>query len=1155
MTSESRFVHLHVHTDHSLIDGLSLIDPLIERVAEQGYEAMAITDHGTLSGAIEFHEACAAHGVKPIIGAELYMAPGHRMERGANQHHMLQSTGQQQQHVQYHLTALAATPEGYRNLSKLSSLAYLEGFYWKPRVDFELLEQYNKGIIIGTGCLSSMVSRALQDDDERSALEIIDKFVSIFGRDRVFLECMNHGIPQEDKVSHALVDIAKSTGLRLVATNDSHYTYPDQALAHTGWLCTSYKKTLDNPEGAQFQGTGYWVRSREELEPLFVDIPGALDNTLEIASQIEPCVIPFSDPIWPSFPLDPPANNEQDQQRRERELLIELVERGARRRYGDTHSPDIDDRIHFELEVIQRMNAISYFLLVHDICQAARRLGIVLGPGRGSVVGSVVAYCLDIHQLDPLRYKLLFERFLNPQRVSMPDIDLDVPHLYRDQLIEYIKQRYGQDRVVQIAAFKVIGGRAAIRDAARLYKLPHAQLDGVLELYPQAKLGREYTLAECFTPGSTVYEQAAPLRAQASRDKMTGQVLSMARNFEGAKRDQLIHAAGVVICPGPSLDFAPLALRRSGAADGAGRGVCTQFNLHSLERLGLLKMDILGLKTLSAISECLRALKQSGIEPPDMNSLPVDDEATYNMISTGRTVGIFQMESASIQGLARLIRPANLAELSDLSALHRPGPMGTGQHVQYAKRKWGQEKVNYKHPDLEEVLGDTRGILIYQEQMMLMAQRMAGFSLAQADEMRRVCSKKIHEQVEHTRQQFVKGGVQLGHSEELMRQLFAEIEPFADYGFNRSHAYAYSLITYWTAYLKTHWPTWWMAALLNTHADSTDTDKYGNYITETKRMGIRLLPPLVGKADLWIKTIDHQSLALGLCTIRGVGEQTAKTLVEAVDSIKPDLTPQRLFGVMKATRGLNRSLADTLLAVGALHGVAAGAPVSEIQEYIDSAFGKRMTPSAIAKRQELYGWSEAERERRIFGSYILHHPIRKIAPEIQWKHLPTPSIILDTPDLAPGPCVVFGTCSAIERRVSKKGNILWAVRIADERAELESLFMDNSIDEQQRTLLEGGGALDMNCVLRGQLSVGERAFVWGRNIDTIHPTMEWIDIECTEDQIPQIVRICNMFPGERAVVMRVMDETGITRRVIIPPEAHTLTISPDRYDELLAATR
>ncbi len=1147
-----RLVHLHVHTDHSLIDGLAPVQQLAAYAAEQGYQALAITDHGTLSGAIEFHEACSGVGIKPIIGSELYMAPGSRFERGAKRGETPArddgaAATTERQRVQFHLTALAATREGYRNLSRLSSLAYLEGFYQRPRVDFELLERYGQGIIVGTGCLSSLTSRAILADDIPGATEIIARLRDIFGPGGMFLECMRHGIPDEDRVTKGLLEIGAKQfpDLRLVATNDSHFIYPSQAIAHTGWLCNGYKKTMDQADKVGFQGEGYWLRGREELEPLFAGVPGALDNTLEIAEQIDGEVIPFSEPIWPSFPLDPPAQDAAEQSRRERELLSKLVYQGALWRYGDVRDRTIDNRIEFELGVIRKMGVDSYFLLVQDICSAARDMGIIIGPGRGSVVGSVVAYCLGIHQLDPLRYGLLFERFLNPERVSMPDIDLDVAHADRDRLLGYIKQRYGEDRVVQIAAFKVVGGRSALRDAARLYPGAAAKLDKIIDLYPKSRMGREYTLAECFDSASEVYEQAAPLRRQAEASPIIAQVLDMAKQFEGNKRDQQLHAAGVLICPGPAIEWTPLTLRRGEAADKEeNKSVCSQYNLHSIERLGLLKMDILGLKTLSAIAACMTSLREAGSKTPDLATLPLEDRETYETIASGHTVGVFQLESSSIQELAWQIRPDSLSELADLVALHRPGPMGTKQHTQYAQRKWGQEKVTYKHPELEEVLGDTRGILIYQEQMMLMSQQMAGFSLAEADEMRRVCSKKVREKIEKMRDAFIEGGLRLGRSKELMVQLFAEIEPFAGYGFNRSHAYAYSLITYWTAYLKTHYPAHWMAALLNTHDDTSDGDKYSTYLSEAKRMGLRLLPPFVGRAGRYIKPVDEQSLALSFHAIRGVGAQTAQALIETIDKLDV-LDSNTLFKAMKETRGLSKSMATTLYAAGALRELTGAATDSQVLDQIDSIFGGKPTPSVLATREELFDCSTpATRERIMLGTYVLHHPIRDILPELKWRNLPTVSTLLKSINRA-GTARLYGTVSQIERRVSKQGNVLYAIRLSDELSEVEALFMEKKLSSPWDKLLTEEQALDRNCMLEGEVGSDERVMIWGRRLRLVHPTMRWLEVDIQPEQGGDIFGLCTQSEGNLPVVLNVLDRIGLVRRSIIMPKPDGLSINEE----------
>ncbi|MGH2829945.1 MAG: DNA polymerase III subunit alpha, partial [Actinomycetota bacterium] len=769
--SADSFVHLHVHTEYSILDGAARIRELVADAAAAGMPAIAMTDHGNMYAALEFYKACGKAGVKPILGAELYVATRSRFEKSSRE-----------RDGSRHLTVLAQNEAGYRNLMRIVSAGHLEGFFYRPRVDKEILARHHEGIVALSGCLASEVNEHLKAGDFEQATSVAGEYAELFGRDNYYIELQDHGLEEQRKVFPQLVDIAKRIGVRTVATNDLHYTKQADADAHDVLLCIQTNSKINEPNRFKFDGREFYLKSPAEMRELFRDHPQACDATLDIAERCE-LSIEFDTLHLP--PFTPPTGETQEA------YLRRLVEEGARERYGDQLPTGHRERIEHELNVICSMGFAGYFLIVADLIGFARSRGIRVGPGRGSAAGCVVSYCLRITDLDPLQYGLIFERFLNPERRQMPDIDMDFDERRRGEVIRYVTERYGEDRVAQIITFGTIKGKQAIRDAARVLDLPYTFGDRLAKMYPPAILGREAPLAACFDPAvawpdadvarNDAYANASDLRTAYGEDEISRQVIDIARSLEGLRRQVSVHAAGVVIADRPLVEYVPL--KRADEQNGG--GIVTQYEMGGVEALGLLKMDFLGLRNLTVLTDTeLNVRRTRGVEL-DVDAIPLDDAQTFDMLAAGETVGVFQLESGGMRELVKRLKPDRFEDVMALVALYRPGPLGQGMHVEYAERKHGRRRMEYLHPDLQPILEETFGIILYQEQALRIAVEMAGFTMAEADTLRKAIGKKIAAVMRAQREKFVAGCSAKGYSEELAKKLWSLIDEFSGYGFNR----------------------------------------------------------------------------------------------------------------------------------------------------------------------------------------------------------------------------------------------------------------------------------------------------------------------------------------------------------------------------------
>lgn len=868
--SGDSFVHLHNHTEYSMLDGAAKLPEMFERCAELGMEAIAITDHGNMFGAFDFYAKACEAGIKPIIGLEAYLTPNtarydRTRVRWADGGEDDVSGGG----AYTHMTLLATSTPGMHNLFRAASRASLEGFFYKPRLDRDLLHSYHDGLIGTTGCPGGEVQTWLRIGDYPKALASAREFQDIFGKENFYVELMDHGIAVERRVRKDLLRIAKDIGAPLLATNDSHYVNQDDHRHHAALLCVQSQSTVDDPKRFKFEGDTYYMRSPAEMRKLFPAeaFPGACDNTLAIAER---CEVTFdtSSSYMPRFPV-PEGETEAS-------WFVKEVERGLARRYPGGISDEVRERTDYEVDVIRGMNFPGYFLVVADFINWAKENGIRVGPGRGSGAGSMVAYAMRITDLDPLEHGLLFERFLNPDRVSMPDFDVDFDDRRRGDVIRYVTEKYGDDRVAQIVTYGTIKAKQAVKDAARVLGYPFSMGDRITKVMPPPVMGKEVPLKGLFDNSHERYKEGEEFRQLVNSDTEVQRVMDTARGLEGLKRQWGVHAAGVIMSSAPLLDLIPIMRREQ---DGA---IITQFDYPTCERLGMIKMDFLGLRNLGILDDALVNITRNRGETIVLEELPLDDEATYELLGRGDTLGVFQLDGGPMRALLRSMRPSSFGDITAVIALYRPGPMGMNSHNEYADRKNDRKPVVPIHPELEEplqeILGETYGLIVYQEQVMGLAQKVAGYTLGGADLLRRAMGKKKKKELDAQYEVFSTGMAERGYSPDTITTLWDALLPFADYGFNKSHGAAYALIAYWTAYLKAHYPAEFMAALLTSVADAKD--KMALYLGECRAMAITVLPPDVNESENVFTPIGKQ-IRFGLSAIRNVGTGAVAGIIAA----------------------------------------------------------------------------------------------------------------------------------------------------------------------------------------------------------------------------------------------------------------------------------
>ena len=1083
----SSFVHLHVHSEYSLLDGACRVESLCRKSADEGAPGIALTDHGVMFGAVEFYDVAKDKGLTPVIGCEAYIAPRGRFEKTVRD--------------EAHVTLLAASDVGYKNLTTLISKGFLEGYYYKPRIDMQLLAQYNEGLIVLSGCMSSLVSAPLLKNDYETAKKNALEFGQIFG-DRFYVEIMRHGMPEEDVINDGLIKIARELNYPLVATNDSHYLTQGDAQAHDVLLCIGTGKTVSDTSRMKFFSDQFYVKSAAEMRELFADVPEACDNTLEIVKRID-IKIPEKIFYLPDYPVPKtPAEDvagvliaaassergslgtafaddgaalvsEIDPNREipmSAEDYLRLVcEQGLRARYGEERAKNdaaLRERLEYELSVINTMGFASYFLIVWDFIKYARDRDIPVGPGRGSAVGSVVSYCLKITDLDPLKFGLIFERFLNPERISMPDIDTDFCVERRDEVIRYVTDKYGKERVAQIVTFGTMAARAAVRDAGRALGVPLPDVDRVAKLIPSGPGG--LTIPEAL-------KQIPELGVLYNNDPLIRKLLDTAKSIEGLARNASTHAAGVVISKNPLTDHVPLV--KIGED-----GVNTQYDMSMVERVGLLKMDFLGLRNLTVMKAAMDEIRRTVNPDFDIATIPDDDKKTYDMIGRGETLGMFQLESDGMKRVCVEMKPSALEDVVALVALYRPGPMEW--IPDYIAGKHGRKKPSYIHPKLEPILAETYGIACYQEQVLRIARDLAGFSMGQADELRKVVGKKQKEKIPAYKEKFVKGCADNGIGEDVAERVFSFIEPFAGYGFNKAHAVAYGWIAYQTAYLKANYPLQYFAALMSSVRDKTD--KLVEYIDEAKKLGIAVLPPDVN-ASLVDFAVVGQEIRFGLAAVKGVGEGAVRAILDARETGGPFTD---LFEMVKRVdlKTVNRKVYEALIKCGALDPLPGNR--AQLLDALDSAledaarevrdremgqaslFGMFEEPHPSLKpmlRQlpppstmELLAW-----EKETLGIFVSGHPLADVAEALaRTGAVPIRDLRAMEDD---SPVKIAGLVTSVRRTLTKAQAQMLIATVEDMSGAMEVVVFP-----KQYTDLQGRFIEDAIVVITGRLRLRER---------------------------------------------------------------------------------
>ncbi|HTI55273.1 MAG TPA: DNA polymerase III subunit alpha [Verrucomicrobiae bacterium] len=999
------FVHLHVHSEYSLLDGAARLEKLVDRAKALKFPALALTDHGNLFGAVDFYTACSKAGVKPILGSELYVAPGSRFERSS------QDGGYE---GASHCTVLARTAAGYANLMKLVSKAYLEGYYYKPRVDRELLAQHADGLLVLSGCLNSEVSRMLSAGDAAKAQQTAGWYQEVFGKDYYFMEVQSHGLEQQIAVTEGTVKIARAIGAPLCGTNDSHYLEAEHSRAHEALLCIQTGTTMSDPNRWKFSSNEFYVKSADEMRAVFKDLPEAYRNTLAVAERCN-VDLQFGQFHLPNYQV--PEGHTLDS------YLEHLAFEGLARRYGGSPADAVVERLRYELGVVSKMGFSGYFLVVWDFIAHARRQGIAVGPGRGSSAGSLVAYCLGITNVDPIRYGLIFERFLNPERISMPDMDIDFADDRRDEVIRYVVDRYGADRVAHIITFGTMGAKAVIRDVARVLGFSYGEADRIAKLVPGFPLN--ISLDEAM-------EKAPPLAEQVKRDQRVGEMWGVARALEGCTRHASVHASAVVISDEPLMERVPL------YKDPKRPELITGYAMGPIEKLGLLKMDFLGLKTLTVITDALRLIKESRGVSLDADALPLDDAGTYQLLTEARTFGVFQLESAGMRDALKRLKPQRIEDIIAMVALYRPGPMDLIED--FVNRKHGRAAIAYEHPLMESHLQETYGIMIYQEQVMKLAADLAGFSLGEADTLRKAMGKKDRELMAQQREKFVSGCKANKIDVKKAERIWDLIEKFAGYGFNKSHAACYGVVAYQTAYLKANYPTEFMAALLTSEMEKTD--KIVQYVEETRAMGLRVEPPDVNVSRAQF-TVAGDAIHFGLAAIKNVGATAIDSIVK-VRETDGAFTALDDFCARVDLRLVNRRVIECLIKAGSfdsLGNTRAGLLASldqameggqrrqrdreEGQVSLFDALGGGDAPkvAVVSPAARVPEWPQEEMlafEREVLGFYLSGHPLE------QYREVVRRIGALNAADLAArstgSRVLLLGQVSAFSESATKSGN-------------------------------------------------------------------------------------------------------------------------------------
>jgi DNA polymerase-3 subunit alpha len=1108
------FVHLHCHTDYSLLDGACDIDQLMKLTVEQKMPAVAMTDHGNLFGAVKFYNAAKASGVHPVIGCEVYVSQqGHKTRSETDRYN--------------HLVLLCENQDGYRNLIKLVSTAYLDGFYYKPRIDLDLLAQHSKGLIGMSACLRGHIAETILSDKYEDAKRLAYTYSDLFGRNNFFLEVQDHHLEQDKKLTPELNRLSHETGLSLVATNDSHYLRKDDARAHEILMCIQTGKAFNDPNRMRWNTPDFYLKSRDEMMELFSELEDALDRTWEIAQRCNVSLEKVKEP-FPRF--DVPEDHSTD-------TYFEYVARQgfekrrprleAMRAKGILKNDlaEYTERLDREIKMIQKMKFSGYFLIVWDFIRYAKSKGIPVGPGRGSAAGSLVGYAMAITDIDPLQYGLLFERFLNPERVSMPDIDVDFCMNRRGEVIQYVTEKYGREQVAQIITFNTLGARAAIKDVGRVLEMPFADVERITKLVPNVlNISLEDAMKQ--EPG---FAEAA------KKDPRVDDVLKVALRLEGLSRNCSVHAAGVVISPQPLKELVPLYKTNRDE-------IVTQFDMSGLEKLQLLKMDFLGLTTLTLIQDALRLIqKRHGVEViPE--ELPLDDKETYEIFCKGYTSGVFQFESGGMRDILRRYQPSRLEDLTALNALYRPGPIQGGMVDDFIERKWGRRTVQYDLPELKELLEETYGVIVYQEQVMQISNRIAGYSLGDADLLRRAMGKKKPEEMAKQRERFIKGALERGFPQKKVEKIFDLMEQFAGYGFNKSHSAAYAYLAYVTAYLKAHYPVDFMAALLT--SETGNTAKIVKYINECREMDIKILPPDVDHSE-WSFTPDGNAIRFGLGAVKNLGQGAVEAIARAREEVGHFKSIYH-FCEKVDIGAVNRRMIESLIRAGAMDSLEGTRPqkmaaVESAMEAGQRAWRDRESGQVglfgeIAGAEESHAkplpnvpdWTDKEKlagEKELLGFWVTGHPLDRYADKV--SELATHDTC-SLEGLAKGVEVALcGVLTGITRKRNKEGKPWAAATLEDHHGSAEVLVFATSYERLAAQVVEDQAVLIRGLVLPEEnaapkISVQDIVALDNARIDmpSVISIRVWLGRNGTTDKAAALRELFERKPGPTQVRLR-----------------------------------
>ncbi len=1138
MSKKDSFVHLHVHTEYSMLDGAARVGDLVEEVARLEMPAIAMTDHGNVFGAFEFYKQATKAGVKPIIGIEAYVAPESRFDKKRVQWASGGDDDVSGGGAYTHMTILAENNHGLKNLFRLSSLASLEGYYYKPRMDRELLSQYADGLIATTGCPGGEIQTRLRMGNYKEAMRAASDYRDIFGANNFFLELMDHGIDVETRVKEDLLKLGRELKLPLLATNDLHYTHHADAAAHAALLCVQSGTTLADPKRFKFDNDEFYLKTPAQMREIFRDIPEACDNTLLIAER---CNVKLREDenLMPAFAV--PSGESEDS------WLRKEAERGLVAKFGDRLTDQYKERLNYELGVMLKMGFPGYFLVVADLVAHAKKVGIRVGPGRGSAAGSLVAYVLGITGLDPIEHGLLFERFLNPERISMPDIDLDFDERRRSEMIKYATEKYGEDRVAQIITYGTIKSKQSIKDATRVLGYPYVIGEKLTKALPPSVMGKDISLSGIFDTKDPRHGEAGEFRELYNSDPDSMKVVDLAKGLEGLKRQWGVHAAGVILSREPLLDVIPIHRRE---ADGA---IITQFDMGACESTGLLKMDFLGLRNLSVLDDALLNIKENQNIDVVLEDLALSDQKTFELLSRGDTLGVFQLDGGPMRALLRSMAPDSFADISAVIALYRPGPMGENAHNNYADRKNGRKPVEPIHPELsevlQEILGDTYGLIVYQEQVMAIAQKVAGFSLGRADLLRKAMGKKNKEILDKEYVPFEAGMKENGFSTAAIKRLWDVLIPFSDYAFNRAHSAGYGVVSFWTAYLKANFPTEYMAALLTSVRD--DKDKSALYLSECRRMGIKVLPPDVNESNAEY-TPRGNDIRFGLAAIRNVGEGVVAS-IKASRTAKGAFTSFGDFLAKVDAQVCNKKTIESLIKGGAFDSLQHPRKglMSVHLEAIDSVIetkraeaigqfdlfgGDSMTQVAgLDIEIPNFEWDKTTLltfEREMLGLYVSDHPLLGVEHILRSNTDMSISSLLSDESTPDGFVTLGGLITGVQRKVSRQGSSWAIVSLEDLEGAVEVLFFSNVYNQYALTLTE-----DRVVTVRGRFErrddVVRFTALEMKSLDIstgpVGPLLISLPIsQCTPPIVDRMKEILRSHPGKREVHMQIDDQGVFT---------------------------